>query len=410
MAILTSIPHPARGSAPRIRRVWRRYVFWLIGGFLALLATVFGLNILFLARTNEFVDFNTAVARVKKDGRALLFNGMTYGFLKEDGFRNANPVIGSIGSSRAFLVREQYFTQPFYNLGGSIAGADSLNANNRFSVLNIYFSARNKTTKLLFVFMDYWWFTVEEPNSTPSVIGQGQRGNGNGRTAWFATDHPLAKFIRTASIPTRLVMQNNLQMEQYFGAIMGRYPTVIGDIETFGIAATLWHNGFDVDVSYYYGLKAPEDAQCLSQMADFSGWGRVCLSGQRLDQGKLDEFREAVYSMKKHGVDVILIIPPVAPPAVKYLQQPEFAYVDEWRQYMRETFSNVWDFHDPLGLPSEPCEFIDVIHGGEVTYLRILKKIAADRPDLLPMLRMDRIDRTINENSGNRFVVKHVAE
>lgn len=62
------------------------------------------------------------------------------------------------------------------------------------------------------------------------------------------------------------------------------------------------------------------------------------------------------------------------------------------------------DCTDPRALASDDCEFIDGFHGGEVTYARILRRMADRWPALLAFVDMERIDAVIRDWPGHVLV------
>ena len=52
--------------------------------------------------------------------------------------------------------------------------------------------------------------------------------------------------------------------------------------------------------------------------------------------------------------------------------------LDDLHDHLQQSGYAYYDFSDPKLLDSSGCEFVDGFHGGFVTYLRILQKVAAD--------------------------------
>ena len=70
------------------------------------------------------------------------------------------------------------------------------------------------------------------------------------------------------------------------------------------------------------------------------------------------------------------------------------------------TFSEVvekngFDFFDFRRISTDDCEFLDGYHGGDVTYQRILKEIAAKDPAFKKLLAWDVIKNNIEHFGGS---------
>ena len=65
-----------------------------------------------------------------------------------------------------------------------------------------------------------------------------------------------------------------------------------------------------------------------------------------------------------------------------------------------------FDFHDARAIGSGPCEFIDVWHGGEVTYLRILRALANSDTQIAAAIDTDKVTALISANVGRAEIVR----
>ncbi len=102
--------------------------------------------------------------------------------------------------------------------------------------------------------------------------------------------------------------------------------------------------------------------------------------------------------LKTRGVKVFTFIPPLAPEVFAAMKEGKnsthsifFRLKDELEKYGIE----VMDFSNPRDLGSSHCEFIDGFHGGEITYARVLRRMAARWPTLMPYVKMNMLDKII---------------
>ena len=107
-------------------------------GFLApivLLGIVLLLNKAALDNAGEFADISRIVAAQRADEG--LYNGLVHSVqaYKYETYRQANPKIVALGSSRSLQVRDYFFNGDFYNLGG--VSADPLRI---FNIMDTLFA------------------------------------------------------------------------------------------------------------------------------------------------------------------------------------------------------------------------------------------------------------------------------
>jgi hypothetical protein len=79
----------------------------------------------------------------------------------------------------------------------------------------------------------------------------------------------------------------------------------------------------------------------------------------------------------------------------------KYRYISELRRRLGEFGIPIADFHDPQSIPATDCEFVDGYHGGDVTYLKMLRTMARDWDWLRPMVDVEAASATIANFDGN---------
>jgi hypothetical protein len=141
---------------------------------------------------------------------------------------------------------------------------------------------------------------------------------------------------------------------------------------------------------------------------------------KRLKNGKADsktaasgQFSEAAWESLQHiaatlrseGVEVRFVMPPIAGAVLRAMRAGGgTSLLETLRDRLSSGDYAFYDFTDGTALGSPDCEFVDGLHGGFVTYLRMLRTMAPDL-ESVPSLRglvqpVAELDRLIATNSG----------
>ena len=105
-------------------------------------------------------------------------------------------------------------------------------------------------------------------------------------------------------------------------------------------------------------------------------------------------------------MQVFVFIAPLSPRVLAAMRENPDAWPHLFR--LREALAqrgiDALDCTDAGGLASGDCEFIDGFHGGEVSYARILRRMADRWPALLAYVDMEKLDAVIRDWSGHVLV------
>lgn len=385
-----------------------RYVWIVLGVPLTLLAFIGGANLLFMTRLNELLTIDEAAAIWR--GGNTLFNALTIADPRPKVISELNPDIIVLGSSRSFHMRDYAFTRSFFSLGGGLRHSGIVDP--AMFEQQRQFLREMAHPKYLFLFLDYWWF-MEGPSSAPSAAGSVATKEAiPGRT--LIDPGASAHLFKALTLPTTLLKTSTLEPRRYLDVLAGREGGDHGGLKRIGYGAVISNTGFGSDGSYYYLWLRNTDfpGRNCNHLGDIAAKQLLphgaYRPGQKISSTNVGAVQDMIRHLERDGTKVIPILPPIAPSIIAHYDlDPRYQYIHEWRATMKSAIPGVWDFHDPRTFGSGECEFIDDIHGGDVTYLRILELIGEQDPSIRPILQMDRISELIRDFQGRQFVTSH---
>ena len=117
----------------------------------------FGLNELFLERLGEYLPLSEIVHIQQTNPTLCLYGSQVHSdffHYKLEGYRQIQPRIAAIGSSRVMQFRENMFTDSFYNLGGTLASVE-------YTRHAVSLMLQAHKPKVVIVGLDFWWFLRE---------------------------------------------------------------------------------------------------------------------------------------------------------------------------------------------------------------------------------------------------------
>lgn len=340
------------------------------------LAAPFGALQLLLMNVGELCQ-DCVVARQLSGEKRLYSSGLNQSSFhyKMNLLRAVKPQVIAVGSSRAMQVRSAFFNARFINLGGAVNSVGELEA------LVDLLAQSEYHTKVAFVFVDPWWF-----NSNYAALDTGR-----------AKLQPPTQVISLGVAKAALSAMNN-----------GNWVAQSRHSNNLGIHAILTGDGFGSDGSYYYtglvtGAHRSSDVTFADTLGRIRNGNRRFEHGERADTALLRRACTAVRALKKATDVVVMIAPPFAERAWSEMMQGEYEYIHEAYAALGSCVDGVpfYDFVAPSQLSgSSDCEFVDGVHGGDVTYARMIGNIARAEPTLQQYVSVDFIDAFIAANTG----------
>lgn len=338
-------------------------------------------NYIFLSQSGEYTSLEEIVSTQKTNENFCLYGSAVHSdfyHYKLEGYTQNKPDVVAIGSSRVMQLRHPYFSVPFYNMGGSITSVDYAE-----HILEEMLSVH--TPKTIIVGVDFWWFMEEsrKPIKTNTPPEEKQR-----------------RHLSSLFLPFTWLRTHRISLSDYFSTITKGNTK---DYCAFGVRAVFEKSGFGPDGShYYYEHFMPGPGQMASER--FAESIRMIEEGtdvyahnQTLLKDQVERFLTLMKSLEEKGITVILFAPPIPPQIASAIaaRQNEYHYLEEFFAMMEEQDIPFYNFHNPENIQSNDCEFIDVAHGDQIAFARVLKAIAQENNAIRSISRMDELEYII---------------
>ena len=378
-------------QAPQIAaRPLRRFLVGLLA-ISALMAAFVGLSLAVLYQNRENVS-PVEAARLQNEsgglyGSALVYRPYPY---KLELYRLQNPDVAIVGSSRAMAFVAEGFAGSMTNLGGAvneIVDAERL-------IPDMLAAHR---PKLLLITLDFWWFNQSRVED-PAVISQA----------------PDIKFgLNDILTPAQWILDGDVKP----GALLRSLFPAPADEPLIGVWAHLNHSGFDRRGTRFYGGlltgEVPADdpgfKRTLKRVKNAKADSKLAIAGP-FSESAWQALLKTADAARAQQVEVRFIVPPVAPQVQEEMRAAApRTLIDELHAHLEKSDYAYDDFSDPKSLDSGACEFVDGLHGGFVTYLRILRQVAAGleaRPELRGLIQPDAALASLIESNAGRATLR----
>lgn len=342
-------------------------------------------NYIFLNNAHEFDKIDDLVRLQLQEG-ALFYpaiHQLTYPY-KLSLLKRLQPTVVALGSSRVQQMRARYFAAPFANLGGAM-----LNLKEGHQVLREMAAGPNKPQVVL-MGLDPWMFS-------------------RGADQAFAGDYnATGTDIRPDMLfqPVKWLFQRKLPLHYYWQTLWGHKQQLF---PALGVFASVHLEGFYTDGSFYHlgrvigSYKAKDLLRFANTLDDIRKGGWVFKPDASIRPERWEEFVSLVNLARQENFQLITFIPPLPAKVIDAIaeQGDKFAYIDQVRKKIPEVSPRHYDFFDPRSFGSGDCEFLDGLHGGEITDLRIVTVIADDPASgLASYLRREEIAACIRRYQG----------
>lgn len=355
-----------------------RQFFVGFGSAIALLGFVFGGLQLLLTRVGELC-VGCVVAEQVSDRKALYSSGVNQYFFgyKLRLMEAERPQVIAIGSSRAMQVRGRFFKSSFVNLGGGVSNVPELEA------LAASLRSDSVKAKYAIVFVDPWWFNgayAESPSGIPNLQSPPE-----------VVSLPLVK-------AAMLAMTN------------GNWLSESRHSSNLGIHSILTGEGFAKDGSYHYTSVLSGSDHNFGDVRFADTFDRIQHGNRRFQRGDhvdaplLRRACTALRSINETVGAMVVIAPPFAVPVWSKMQSGGYGYIAEAHAGLAQCLGDV-QFHDFSSGDRVPggsdCEFVDGLHGGDVTYARMLVAVARDDLRLAGHVDQEFMQDFIAANAGH---------
>lgn len=376
-ALATTPPgHRGKVSAARLLRYLILFAIPLL-----LAGIVLGTLHLFLAQAGETTGPVAAAQRqaetAEKYGAALTYRPFIF---KLERYRALKPDVLIVGSSRVMAFAGEAFSGTVYNSGGAANTLDQ-------AVAFIRAAMKIHKPKAILLGLDFWWFNPNRDDEIDITAQDSDR-----------IDLSLSQLMA----PVEWIGDGEVTVGEFFGALMSPRPGI-------GALAQFHGQGWDKFGRYDYGelfdgRMESEDEQferTLERLRKAKASSKFSVRVAP-DAAAIADLRSLVEALRADGIEVTLLLPPIAAPVLAELTAaPDQILIPQWQTAMQGLGAPVIDAQDPTSVASEQCEFIDGFHGGEVTYLRILERIAGGSDVLASAIDQASVERLIAANAGH---------
>lgn len=345
-----------------------------------------GVNYLYLRHAGEFLSIAEVVRRQQTEpgfciyGTAL--HGDTFDY-KQEAYAARKPEIVAVGSSLMMELRERFFRGSFYNMGGTMDSV--VNGTHSITMLT-----ESHPPAVLLLGIDWWWFRAG--------VDPYRRSRPPKETDRFTAEKIFRPFAWLAS--------GKVSLGDYLATAAGtkEQPPACA----IGVQSAENRRGFAPDGSYYYtslvtGREAPVAGFEPELIAIEGSTGRF-EGDAGLNEQSVQDFVALVKGLEARGIKTRLFFQPVAPAVWAEMQRrPEqYGYIDLLLTALSDAGLEYANFLDATALGSPDCEFIDGIHGGDVTYARLLRNLYDRERDaaVRALFGIETIDAVIADSAG----------
>jgi len=352
----------------------KRFLQGFLTALLSLGLILLGLQML-LTKVGE-IDLEHIVSRqlAAPNGEVLFLSGINQNAFhyKMMLFDRVQPDVVAIGSSRAMEVRGEFFNDRFVTLGGSVGNLQNLEA------VADHLARSVAPPKLALVYVDPWLFNARYTDNQAAV-----------------PDFP--KFVSAD------MLWGSLKALRHGNWVRNSFKS-----PNLGIFALLNDEGFARDGSQYYlgtqtGKVSPYDLRFATTFGRISGDHQNFQRNSRADPALVARICSAVATVRKRTPHVVIIAPPFATPIWARLSSPDYAYIEDGYAQLAACTKGTpfFNFANPASISgSTDCEFVDGLHGGDVTYARMLSQIGTADPVISHYLRNDFLAVYIEQYKG----------
>lgn len=336
-----------------------------------------------------------AVEAQAKGDFTLFGSGLSQDFVdyKLHLYEIVKPEVVAIGSSRVMQFRGSWFRESFINMGGVAGNLGAL----RSTIDAILHMGKPKA---MILGLDFWWFLPQWEKDPDEIIP--------------VTSGSYNYGLESLKKPWAWFLDGKISVGDLLAPIFGIFGKGFRT-DRLGIMAQKTSDGFGPDGSWYYtaeisGLKPPFDFQfrdTLSQVEHgikafyYAGKGQT-----EPAEGHIDAMADILCRLKARQVQVFVFIPPLSPRVFNAMQGKENLYPHLFKlcEALDKRGIDVMDFSNPRSLGTNDCEFVDGFHGGDVTYARILRRMADHWPALLAYVNMEKLDAVIRDWPGHAMI------
>lgn len=354
--------------------------------FLLPIAALFAFPLFVMVISGELVPLDKRIEIQQASQRPVLLTKAYFPFeknIRQETFVTLRPDITTIGNSRVYQFREEFFKDDnrFYNFSDGGAGLEH--------VFNTF------------------WQVVDRSGATPKlvIVGLEQSMFIGSNEAKPPPEKPNILYI------VRRVYGDYWSGKLAFWQLIQKRR----ESDSLGISALVSGGGTRKDGSERYGavIAHPLDPSFWDykfrgtfERID-GGIPPLYMPGADLSPVFLTELKEFLDEAKRRGIHVVGFLPPYAPSAWNRMKTRDdhYAYILKINPAVGHEFADrgfsFFDLTNASLLASPDEEFLDGNHGSEKTHARMVLYIAERDPIFAHYADVERIKRALKESKNN---------
>jgi hypothetical protein len=360
--------------------------------------------VLFFSANREYTAIKD-VAQIQQTSVAPIIYGSILGrsdtFLYKSYLVNSiKPTVVVLGGSTVLQARQKMFVDSMVNAGQAM---NSILDGLQFTPVLI----SNKPA-IVIIGVQPWWFTMPTHNTLriiDGVVNVPARKVFNRSMIWSRPD------LTSYTAPEQISLWDGVKFYQWW--IQGKINfKMIYDlfsshkIQHIGVSARYRKDGYGPDGSYYYtsrvtGFKPISKSDKIEEDIN-----RSWLLNPTINETALNNFLFLIQKLQKADIRTIIYFIPFPPALVNLMgtSSKQFNWITMLKDELRDRGLDFFDYSFDPEISVNDCEFLDGLHGGEITFMRTLVKLSRDSDTITNYINVKYLETAIENFSGNAFV------
>jgi hypothetical protein len=342
---------------------------------------------LVLYRAGETDDFGALVER-QREADGLYFGlAAPVGNYKLAAYAARKPDIVILGSSRAHRQHQEFYKLSSYSMSGLVIGPDTA-----LQLLDLLIPIHKP--KVVIYNLDF--FSVCQMRAyVGNLEFRRPRGKPQGGP-W----QPSNQF----AIVPKLVANGALSPQDAVDFAFGRFDTAPKGVRLFGLIAVMHRFGFRLDGAISEVGARVQDANSFEASKEEIRTGtRHYAAGCSYDPTAMANLEFLQQDLDREGIKLVILLPPIAPAMYRLFMAASddiLGYFKVWQQEQaKRQFAELHEFMDGASIGASDLEFLDAVHGGDISEARMLLKGAERQGSILAdIINRPFLERLVREH------------
>ena len=302
-----------------------------------------------------------------------------------------------LGTSRVMAFRQEMFKKPFYNAGYTISNISDY----RQFLLNM---PKKKFPSTILIGLDQRMFRYNDSYSMPLKIS---------REKDYWNEYQILPDLNYLMSFFNKVIYFEYDLKIILDHLLGKNTD-----NRIGFDAILNNTGFRKDGSYNF-FREIKSAQAIDSnfieekfsknFTDIKNGRHIFGFAKSVNRDAIFELKQLIQYCDKNDIYVIAIVNPY-PESIKNLikNNYNFLYINKIVSRVKESITNenyeIWDSNQLNHFNMNDDEFIDGIHGIEVTAIKTLLSIAKEKSRLTELIDTKKLNNDLKKRKNSYLV------